>query len=166
MSTSLKRKLSPSRSPALGESAEKKHKEQNGTDASDVAEQFDVVDDEWLERECDPAIFIDQETLKKSKYDGCCVCFKVPKEAHETSCGHLYCKACIEKSIATKQSCPTCRQHLTSFQASTFAQRTIDDFHVMCVFHDTVSFSSSPASATAPLSKVKFEFCLWVLVHL
>ena len=38
----------------------------------------------------------------------CPICMELIKEAHLISCGHTFCRACLEKSIETNKRCPTC----------------------------------------------------------
>lgn len=43
----------------------------------------------------------------------CPICLGPFVDEVSTKCGHIFCKACIQASIKTKASCPTCRRKVT-----------------------------------------------------
>lgn len=44
----------------------------------------------------------------------CAVCQDLPIAAHALGCGHLFCGLCLAEWMPRKQSCPTCREAVTS----------------------------------------------------
>ena len=40
----------------------------------------------------------------------CAICIEVQREPYELSCGHTFCKACIESHLHTSEACPVCRE--------------------------------------------------------
>nr|XP_011462812.1 PREDICTED: LON peptidase N-terminal domain and RING finger protein 3-like isoform X2 [Fragaria vesca subsp. vesca] len=42
----------------------------------------------------------------------CAICMGQLVEETSTKCGHIFCKTCIEKAIATQHKCPNCRRKL------------------------------------------------------
>jgi hypothetical protein len=42
----------------------------------------------------------------------CVICFVAPVDAHHTSCGHIYCGACIKAAMEKETQCPICRMKL------------------------------------------------------
>uniref|UniRef100_A0A0A9CWR9 RING-type domain-containing protein n=1 Tax=Arundo donax TaxID=35708 RepID=A0A0A9CWR9_ARUDO len=53
-----------------------------------------------------------KEVPKEPKFT-CPVCMNELTEASSTTCGHIFCKKCIEASIRAQKKCPTCRRKLT-----------------------------------------------------
>ncbi|KAH0462111.1 hypothetical protein IEQ34_009686 [Dendrobium chrysotoxum] len=43
----------------------------------------------------------------------CPVCLGTLNEPSTTTCGHLFCRSCIETAILKQKKCPTCRRKLT-----------------------------------------------------
>ncbi|XP_062207896.1 uncharacterized protein LOC133909469 [Phragmites australis] len=52
-----------------------------------------------------------KEVPKEPKFT-CPVCMNELMEASSTTCGHIFCKKCIEASIQAQKKCPTCRRKL------------------------------------------------------
>ncbi|KAJ1973472.1 hypothetical protein H4R35_004103 [Dimargaris xerosporica] len=46
----------------------------------------------------------------------CPVCLDTPNPAAATSCGHMFCEACILSAVQAQRSCPVCRTHLNRRQ--------------------------------------------------
>ncbi|KAJ1979921.1 hypothetical protein H4R34_002642 [Dimargaris verticillata] len=46
----------------------------------------------------------------------CPVCLDTPNPAAATSCGHMFCEACILGAVQAQRSCPVCRTHLNRRQ--------------------------------------------------
>ncbi|KAL1198870.1 putative SWI/SNF-related matrix-associated actin-dependent regulator [Cardamine amara subsp. amara] len=44
----------------------------------------------------------------------CPICMCPFTEEMSTKCGHIFCKDCIKKAIASKAKCPTCRKRVTA----------------------------------------------------
>jgi len=59
----------------------------------------------------------------------CPVCFEIVSEPVQTSCGHLFCKKCVDK--VTK--CPACREQFTSVPDH-FNNRRVRSLRVKCPF--------------------------------
>ncbi|URE27742.1 Zinc finger, C3HC4 type (RING finger) [Musa troglodytarum] len=43
----------------------------------------------------------------------CAICMDTMKEETTTTCGHVFCKACIISAIRVQKRCPTCREKLS-----------------------------------------------------
>ncbi|KAL0905228.1 hypothetical protein M5K25_027417 [Dendrobium thyrsiflorum] len=43
----------------------------------------------------------------------CAVCISTLNEPSSTTCGHVFCRGCIENAIKMQKKCPTCRKKLT-----------------------------------------------------
>lgn len=43
----------------------------------------------------------------------CSICMDTMKEETSTTCGHIFCKACIINAIRVQKRCPTCREKLS-----------------------------------------------------
>lgn len=43
----------------------------------------------------------------------CPICMGPMVEEMTTKCGHIFCKSCIKKALATQAKCPTCRKRVT-----------------------------------------------------
>lgn len=45
----------------------------------------------------------------------CAICMdsSVGRQPHSTSCGHIFCGACIKESIIIRKKCPLCNKSLT-----------------------------------------------------
>ena len=70
-----------------------------------------------------------EETKKTLEALQCPVCFEIVMEPVQTSCGHLFCKKCIE-GVAT---CPVCREQFTSIPDH-FNNRRVRSLRVKCPF--------------------------------
>lgn len=47
----------------------------------------------------------------------CAICMEFMANPHSLDgCGHVFCRACLLRSIATKKQCPTCRKRLPPFR--------------------------------------------------
>ena len=68
-----------------------------------------------------------EETKKALEALQCPVCFEIVLEPVQTSCGHLFCKKCIE-GVAT---CPVCREQFTSMPDH-FNNRRVRSLRVKC----------------------------------
>ncbi|KAM0071234.1 putative transcription factor C2H2 family [Helianthus debilis subsp. tardiflorus] len=43
----------------------------------------------------------------------CPICLDCIVEETSTSCGHIFCKVCIERALLTTDQCPMCRGKIT-----------------------------------------------------
>lgn len=43
----------------------------------------------------------------------CAICLDEMKHMSSTTCGHVYCKECIQESVRQLGKCPLCKKHLT-----------------------------------------------------
>ena len=68
-----------------------------------------------------------EETMKNLEALQCPVCFEIVLEPVQTSCGHLFCKRCVE-GVAT---CPVCREQFTSMPDH-FNNRRVRSLRVKC----------------------------------
>ncbi|BBG93382.1 RING/U-box superfamily protein, partial [Prunus dulcis] len=59
-----------------------------------------------------PPVVPQSEFLPESPGFTCAICIGQLIEETSTKCGHIFCKKCIEKAIATQHKCPTCRHKL------------------------------------------------------
>jgi Ankyrin repeats (many copies)/Zinc finger, C3HC4 type (RING finger) len=62
----------------------------------------------------------------------CAICQHVVRDVHETDCGHVFCRACIQKhqeSVMWNQ-CPTCRQQPLQHRSSPFTARMIRNLRI------------------------------------
>ena len=73
-------------------------------------------------------LFVD-ETKKNLEALQCPVCFEIVLEPVQTSCGHLFCKKCIQ-GVAT---CPVCRKRFTSMPDH-FNNRRVKSLRVKCPY--------------------------------
>ena len=73
-------------------------------------------------------LFVD-ETKKNLETLQCPVCFEIVLEPVQTSCGHLFCKKCIQ-GVAT---CPVCRKRFTSMPDH-FNNRRVKSLRVTCPY--------------------------------
>jgi len=67
---------------------------------------------------------IKPEAVDKDDFD-CPLCLKILWHPVTTSCGHTYCKACIDRSLDHKRECPLCK---TPLQALHRANLTTNEF--------------------------------------
>ena len=70
-----------------------------------------------------------EETKKSLENLQCPVCFEIVSEPVQTSCGHLFCKKCIDKVTR----CPACREQFTSIPDH-FNNRRVKSLRVKCPF--------------------------------
>ena len=68
-----------------------------------------------------------EETKKNLETLQCPVCFEIVLEPIQTSCGHLFCKKCVQ-GVAT---CPVCRERFTSMPDH-FNHRRVRSLRVKC----------------------------------
>ncbi|ONI28779.1 hypothetical protein PRUPE_1G161000 [Prunus persica] len=59
-----------------------------------------------------PPVVPQSEFLPEAPGFTCAICIGQLIEETSTKCGHIFCKKCIEKAIATQHKCPTCRHKL------------------------------------------------------
>ncbi|EGC36517.1 hypothetical protein DICPUDRAFT_150981 [Dictyostelium purpureum] len=73
----------------------------------------------------------DQEGLKDLT---CAICLQLLQSPSQCSFGHMFCLACIEKSIKKSPQCPVCRGFLNMkiLSRSLFVERTIGKLKVYC----------------------------------
>ena len=64
-------------------------------------------DHQQMNREIDPA------AVDTSDFD-CSLCFRLFYQPITTSCGHTYCKSCIDRCLDHKRECPLCKTAIES----------------------------------------------------
>jgi len=67
---------------------------------------------------------IDPKAVDKDDFD-CSLCFRLLWHPVTTSCGHTYCKSCIDRSLDHKRECPLCK---TALKALHRANMTTSEF--------------------------------------
>ena len=70
-----------------------------------------------------------EETKKNLETLQCPVCFEIVSEPVQTSCGHLFCKKCVDRVTR----CPACREQFTSMP-DRFNNRRARSLRVKCPF--------------------------------
>jgi len=72
---------------------------------------------------------IEPEAVDKDDFD-CTLCFRLLWHPVTTSCGHTYCKSCIDRSLDHKRECPLCKAplealHRANLTTNEFVEETI-----------------------------------------
>jgi len=72
---------------------------------------------------------IDPKAVDKDDFD-CSLCFRLLWHPVTTSCGHTYCKSCIDRSLDHKRECPLCKttleaHHRANLATNEFIEETI-----------------------------------------
>ena len=120
-----------------------------------------------------------EETKKNLEDLQCPVCFEIVLEPVQTSCGHLFCKECVEGVTR----CPSCCEQFTSVPGH-FNNRWVRSLRVKCSFaangckwvgdlgdvgeHEAVRFEFQPKLCPycdfATIQKKKFWIIWWYVI--
>ena len=69
----------------------------------------------------------------------CALCGNTLKDAIRTSCGHMFCKKCIDdhtKQIGSKKICPGCKQEFYILDSYTWLNSILDNSFYNCIYCD------------------------------
>lgn len=98
----------------------------------------------------------------------CAICIEVleqPVYCSGNPCQHVFCLECIERALATRQRCPTCRApaRQEQFQSNLVVQSLLDELHVYCKRRQAGCYWSGRQDARAAHEDVclakKLEIC-------
>jgi len=84
----------------------------------------------------DPELFEKADDLMRLNLL-CPICRCIASSVVETSCGHLFCHACLAACLASKNECPVCRSEIASarkWHSAPAFQRLVDDHTMRCVY--------------------------------
>ena len=104
----------------------------------------------------------------------CMMCNEIIQNATSCfGCGHTFCEHCIKSHLESKNSCPTCHQHVISTAPNYLARAMINEMKVVCPNNDkeTTSKEMNPSkrrktsddlcsSINEPISKKNLR-CTW-----
>ena len=79
------------------------------------------------------SLFIDQQSISTNNIE-CNICMQVLNDPTQCKNGHMFCRYCVVRSLATKSECPTCKVDLSASSISTnlFVKNLIDHMDVHC----------------------------------
>ena len=66
----------------------------------------------------------------------CAICREVYKDAVSVNCGHTFCKKCLDQSLFSNRSCPTCRVYVDVSVPSFYARKKIEELSCHCEYHE------------------------------
>ncbi len=62
----------------------------------------------------------------------CSICYNVMVDPTSTSCGHTFCKACLNASLSHARTCPTCRGQVRPIVPNYALKQLIGNLEVRC----------------------------------